>query len=211
MDEFVHLHTHTQYSLLDGACRIDKLFQRVKDLGQKAIAITDHGVMYGVQEFYKAAKEYNIKPIIGCEVYTSKRTRFDKTHEYDSDNGHFVLLAKNETGYKNLMYLVSMAYIEGFYNKPRIDFELLNGHTEGLIALSACLAGQIPQAILNSEIQQAEALALKYKTLFGDDFYLELQDHSIKDQLIVNVELVKMSQKLVYHWLPPMTPTQKRT
>ena len=141
---FVHLHVHTEYSLLDGACSIPKLVQRAKDLGQTSLAITDHGVMYGVVDFYKAAKAAGIKPIIGCEVYVAPRTRQDKVYKLDSANYHLILLCKNKTGYENLIKLVSEGHISGFYNKPRIDHDLLKQHSEGLIALSACLAGEIP-------------------------------------------------------------------
>ena len=150
---FVHLHVHTEYSLLDGACRIPKLVQRVKALGQEAVAITDHGVMYGVVDFYKACKAEGIKPIIGCEVYVAPRTRFDKIHEYDSAARHLVLLCENETGYRNLSYLVSQGFLEGFYIKPRIDLDLLRAHSEGLIALSACLAGAVPRLLLAGDYQ----------------------------------------------------------
>ena len=142
---FAHLHLHTEYSLLDGACRIKELISAVKELGQEAVAITDHGVMYGAVEFYKEAVRQGIKPIIGCEVYVAPRSRFDKTHGVDSAYSHLVLLCENSTGYQNLIRLVSQSWTEGFYNKPRIDRELLAQHTEGLIALSACLAGEIPR------------------------------------------------------------------
>lgn len=142
---FVHLHVHTEYSLLDGACRIRDLPALVKEMGKNAVAITDHGVMYGVIDFYRACKKEGIHPIIGCEVYVARRTRFDKQHEFDAESRHLVLLCKNETGYRNLSYMVSQAFTEGFYIKPRIDMDLLREHAEGLIALSACLAGEIPR------------------------------------------------------------------
>ena len=145
---FVHLHVHTEYSLLDGACRITKLIQRVRDLGQNAVAITDHGVMYGVIDFYRAAKAAGIKPIIGCEVYVAPRSMHDRTHGVDNEAQHLVLLCENETGYRNLSYLVSKGFLDGFYVRPRIDLELLRLHSEGLIALSACLAGDIPRALV---------------------------------------------------------------
>ena len=144
---FTHLHVHTEYSLLDGACRIEKLLDKAQEMGQKSVAITDHGVMYGVIDFYKAAKKRGIKPIIGCEIYVAKRSRFDKIHGIDNENRHLVLLCKNETGYRNLVAIVSKAWTEGFYSKPRADMELLREHSEGLIALSACLAGEIPRAL----------------------------------------------------------------
>ena len=149
MSDFVHLHTHTEYSLLDGAATIKKVIARAKELGMKSLAITDHGAMYGVVDFYKEAKANGIKPIIGCEVYVAPRTRFDKTHEYDSKYSHLILLAENEVGYKNLIKVVSAGFIEGFYYKPRVDFDLLKAHSEGIIVLSACLAGEVPKAILN--------------------------------------------------------------
>ncbi len=143
---FAHLHLHTEYSLLDGACRIEKLLDTAQAMGHKAVAITDHGCMYGVIDFYKAAKKRGIKPILGCEVYVAKRTRFDKVHELDSENRHLVLLCENETGYRNLMVMVSKSYVEGFYNRPRVDYDLLREYHEGLIALSACVSGEIPMA-----------------------------------------------------------------
>ena len=152
---FAHLHVHTEYSLLDGACRIDQIFERAKELGQTAMAITDHGVMYGCVDFYKAAKKAGIKPIIGCEVYVANRTRFDKVARIDS-NHHLVLLCKNETGYKNLIKMVSRGFTEGFYGKPRIDRELLEAHHEGLVCLSACLAGQLPQQLLAGDYEGAK-------------------------------------------------------
>ena len=148
---FTHLHLHTEYSLLDGACRIEGLVQRVKELGQQSVAITDHGVMYGVIDFYKACKAAGVKPIIGCEVYVAPRTRFDRVHELDSAPRHLVLLCRNETGYRSLSYMVSMSFTQGFYVKPRIDMDLLCAHSEGLIALSACLGGEIPRRLLNGD------------------------------------------------------------
>ena len=158
---FVHLHVHTEYSLLDGACRIEQLLDRVQEWGQKAVAITDHGCMYGVIDFYKAAKKRGIQPIIGCEVYVAKRGRLDKVHELDSENRHLVLLCENETAYRNLAAMVSKAWTEGFYNKPRVDFELLEQYHEGLIALSACLSGEVPRALLRGDHEGAKAAALK--------------------------------------------------
>ena len=159
---FAHLHIHTEYSLLDGACRIDQLMERVKECGQTAIACTDHGVMYGCVQFYKAAKKAGIKPIIGCEVYVATRTRFDKVNKIDGNN-HLILLCKNETGYKNLIKMVSAGFVEGFYSKPRVDKQLLEQYHEGLICLSACLAGEIPQAILAGDYERAKATALWYR------------------------------------------------
>ena len=160
---FVHLHVHTEFSLLDGACRIQGLVQRVKALGQTAVAITDHGNMYGVVDFYRACKKEGIHPVIGCEVYVAPRTRFDKSHDLDLGARHLILLCKNETGYRNLSYMVSQANIEGFYMKPRIDLDLLREHHEGLIALSACLAGEIPRRLRNGDYSGAKKHAQMLK------------------------------------------------
>ena len=193
---FVHLHVHTEFSLLDGACRLDRLCSAAKERGQNAIAITDHGNLFGAVDFYKAAKKHGIKPIIGCEVYVAARSRFDKVHGVDSNRHHLVLLCENETGYKNLIKLVSSAWVDGFYTKPRIDRELLEKHHEGLIALSACLAGEIPKLILNSEYLKAKETAQWYSNLFGKDhYYLEMQNHDIPEQLIVNEALTRLSNE----------------
>ena len=189
---FVHLHVHTEYSLLDGACRIRDLPKLVKELGQTACAITDHGVMYGAVDFYRACKAEGIHPIIGCEVYVARRTRFDKQHEFDAESRHLVLLCKNEVGYRNLSYMVSQAYIEGFYIKPRIDMDLLRQHSEGLIALSACLAGEIPKRLMNGDYNGAKAYALEMRDIFGEDFYLEVQDHGIAEQTEVNRGILRL-------------------
>jgi DNA polymerase-3 subunit alpha len=192
---FVHLHLHTEFSLLDGFTRIDKLFEKVKTLGMEAVAITDHGVMFGVVDFYKAAKKHGIKPIIGCEVYVAPRSRFDKEPGVDKNAGHLVLLVKNEIGYRNLIKMVSAGYTEGFYYKPRIDYELLSNHSEGLIALSACLAGDVQRLLFDGDMDGAEKLALRLKDMFDPgDFYLELQDHGIKEQQIVNRRLIDLSK-----------------
>ena len=190
---FAHLHVHTEYSLLDGACRIRDLPKLVKEMGQTACAITDHGAMYGAIDFYRACKAEGIHPVIGCEVYVARRTRFDKQHEFDAESRHLVLLCKDETGYRNLSYMVSQAYIEGFYIKPRIDLDLLREHSEGLIGLSACLAGEIPRRIINGDYEGAKAYALEMQAILGaDNFYLELQDHGIDDQTTVNRALLRM-------------------
>ncbi len=195
--KFVHLHVHTEYSLLDGFTTIDRLMDEVKEKGMDSIAITDHGSMFGVIDFYKKAKEKGVKPIIGCEVYTARRRLTDKDPVKDKNQGHLVLLAKNEAGYKNLIKIVSKGFLEGFYYKPRVDYETLEAHSEGLICLSACLAGDIQQKILNGEKENAEKLALRLKGIFGEDnFYLELQDHGLKEQKIVNREFLQMSKKL---------------
>ena len=192
---FVHLHVHTEYSLLDGACRIRDLPKRVREMGQTSVAITDHGVMYGVIDFYRACQAEGIHPVIGCEVYVAPRTRFDKVHELDAEARHLVLLCENETGYRNLSYLVSMAYTEGFYIKPRIDLELLRAHSEGLIGLSACLAGEIPRRLRNGDYEGARAHALELRDILGaDNFYLEVQDHGIREQAIVNQGILRLHE-----------------
>ena len=180
---FVHLHLHTEYSLLDGACRIEELPRRLKELGQTAAAITDHGVMYGAVAFYKACVAEGIKPIIGCEVYVAPRSRFDREHGVDSDYSHLILLCKNETGYKNLCYIVSCSFTEGFYGKPRIDWKLLSEHCEGLICLSGCIAGAIPKMLLRGDYEGAKSKAEELSALFGrDGFYLEIQDHGLAQE-----------------------------
>jgi len=195
---FVHLHVHTEYSLLDGFCRIDGLAKRVKELGQSAVAVTDHGVMYGAIDFYRACKKEGIKPIIGCEVYVAPhgRTRFDRIHEFDAESRHLVLLCRDEEGYRNLSYMVSKAYVEGFYIKPRVDMDLLRSHSGGLIALSACLAGEVPKQLLHGTYDRAKAFALELQDIFGEgNFYLELQDHGIRDQIPVNQGLLRIHEE----------------
>lgn len=196
MSDFVHLHVHTEYSLLDGACRISQLVKRVKALGQPAVAITDHGCMYGAVEFYKACKAEQIQPIIGCEVYVAPRGRFDKTAQFDGKPYHLVLLCKNEEGYQNLIRLVSAGYIDGFYNKPRIDRALLKEYHTGLIALSACLAGEIPRALAQNDLERAKEAAEFYHSLFGEDYYIELQNHGIAEQKRILPGLVKLAREL---------------
>ena len=193
---FVHLHVHTEYSLLDGACRIGGMMDRVKELGQTAIAITDHGVMYGCIDFYKAAKAAGIKPVIGCEVYVARRGMADRVHGIDNDPYHLVLLCKNRQGYENLCLLVSEAFTNGFYGKPRVDLQLLEKHHEGLIALSACLAGAIPQYLMEENYESAKEYALKMADIFGEDnFYLELQDHGIDEQRAVNQGVMRLNRE----------------
>ena len=193
---FVHLHLHTEYSLLDGACRIDGLMDRVKELGQTAVAITDHGVMYGCIDFYKAAKAAGVKPIIGCEVYVARRRMSDRVHGIDNDPYHLVLLCKDRTGYENLCYLVSEAFTHGFYGKPRVDLELLEAHHEGLIAMSACLAGAVPQYLMEEDYAAAKAYALRMADIFGEDhFYLELQDHGMEEQRPVNQGVMRLARE----------------
>ena len=193
---FVHLHVHTEYSLLDGACRIGKLVKRVAELGQNAVAITDHGVMYGVIDFYRAAKAAGIKPIIGCEVYVAPRSMTDRVHNIDSEAQHLVLLCENETGYKNLSYMVSKAFLDGFYIKPRVDMALLRQHSEGIIALSACLAGGIPRRLRMRDYEGAKQLALEFSEIFGENnFFLELQDHGIPEQAEVNRGILQLAKE----------------
>ena len=180
---FVHLHVHTEYSLLDGACRIPQLAQRAKELGQTALAVTDHGVMYGAVAFYRACLEAGIKPIIGCEVYVAPRSLTDKEHGLDSEYSHLILLCRDETGYRNLCYMVSRAFVDGFYIKPRIDWPLLHQHSEGLICLSGCVAGAIPRLIRSGDYAGAKAKAEELSALFGpENFYLELQDHGLPEE-----------------------------
>ena len=193
---FVHLHMHSEYSLLDGACRIDKVAQKAASMGQKALAITDHGVMYGAVAFYKACKAAGIKPIIGCEVYIAPRTRFDKETGIDNRYSHLILLCKNETGYRNLCYLDSVAFTEGFYIKPRIDWEVLKQHSEGLVCLSGCLAGAIPRMILDGNYEGAKKKALELNEVFGQgNFYLEIQNHGIEEETRAFEGVIKLSRE----------------
>ena len=193
---FVHLHVHTEYSLLDGACRIGSVMDRVKALGQEAIAITDHGVMYGVIDFYKAAKAAGIKPVIGCEVYVAPRSMTDRVHGLDSEARHLVLLCENREGYQNLSQLVSRAFQDGFYGKPRIDLPLLRQHSGGLIALSACLAGEIPRRLMEDDFDGAKEKALELADIFGPEhFYLELQDHGLPEQTRVNQGILRLARE----------------
>ena len=193
---FAHLHVHTEFSFLDGACRIDSLIDRAKELGMSAIAITDHGGMYGIIDFYKKAKEAGIKPVIGCEVYTAGRDMTDFTHERGNRTGHLVLLAKNMVGYRNLIKIVSRGFIDGFYYKPRVDFEEIKRHSEGLVCLSACLAGDIPNAILEDDIERAKRKIEDYIGVFGkEDFFLEIQDHGMAEQKKVNRVLIELAKE----------------
>lgn len=195
---FVHLHTHTEYSLLDGSNKIKEYVKRVKELGMDSAAITDHGVMYGVIDFYKAAKEAGIKPIIGCEVYVAPNSRFDKELTGGEDRYyHLVLLAENNEGYQNLMKIVSKGFTEGYYYKPRVDMEVLNKYHNGIIALSACLAGEVARYISKGLIEEAKKAAIKYRDCFGkDNYFLELQDHGIPEQRSVNTSLLNISREL---------------
>jgi len=198
--EFVHLHLHSQYSLLDGACHLERIIEKAKALDMKAVAITDHGNMFGVIDFYILANSTQLKPIIGVEFYEAPTTRFDKSQSLKSKedtNFHLVALAKNNTGYKNLLKLVSLSYLEGFYYKPRIDLELLQKYKEGLIILSGCLKGRIPRLILEDKINQAYKTADDYYQILGKgNFYLELMDTGLKEQKKVNSVLLKISKDL---------------
>ncbi|MFR2534694.1 MAG: DNA polymerase III subunit alpha [Clostridia bacterium] len=196
MSEFVHLHIHSEFSLLDGANRIKEIPVIAKELGMQAIAITDHGAMFGVIDFYKACKANGVKPIIGCEVYVAPRSRKDKDPNLDSKYYHLILLAKNNNGYKNLSKLVSLSYTEGFYYKPRIDREILEQYHEDLICCSACLAGEVNQAILKDNMEEAKEVALWFKNLFGEDYYLEIQNNGVKEQVLVNQKLIELSKML---------------
>lgn len=196
MLSFTHLHTHTEYSLLDGSARIKKLVKRAKELGMEALAITDHGTMYGVIEFYKACKEEGIKPVIGCEIYVAPRSLYKKEPGIDAANYHLVVLAKNNEGYQNLMKIVSKACVDGYYYRPRADYELIKEYSEGLIALSACLGGEVQSILLNGSYEKAKEKALFYSELFGEgNFYLELQDHGIEEQKRVNRDLIRMAEE----------------
>ena len=194
---FTHLHVHTEYSLLDGSCKIKELVAKAKELGMDSMAITDHGVMYGVIDFYRAAREVGIKPIIGCEIYIAPNSRFDREQTGGEDRYyHLVLLAENDIGYHNLMKIVSKGFVDGFYYRPRVDKEVLREYHEGIIALSACLAGEVPRYITKGLYEEAKKRAKEYESIFGKgNFFLELQDHGISEQQRVNQELLRMSQE----------------
>ena len=194
---FTHLHVHTEYSLLDGSSKIKEILARAKELGQTSLAITDHGVMYGVIDFYKAARDIGVKPIIGCEVYVAPGSRFDKENSVSDERyRHLVLLAENNTGYSNLMKIVSKGFIEGFYYKPRVDMEILKEYHEGIIALSACLAGEVPGALLKDDYEAAKAAVLRHLEIFGEgNYFLELQDHGIPEQKKANAGILRLSQE----------------
>ena len=195
---FTHLHVHSEYSLLDGSCKIKELAARAKELGMDSMAITDHGVMYGVIDFYRAAREVGIKPIIGCEVYVAPGSRFDRENTNGEDRYyHLVLLAENDTGYHNLMKIVSKGFVDGFYYKPRVDYEVLETYHEGVIALSACLAGEVQRYLARGMYEEACRSARHYEEIFGKgNFFLELQDHGISTQKMVNQGLMRMSREL---------------
>ena len=193
---FTHLHVHTEYSLLDGSNKIKEYVARVKELGMTAAAITDHGVMYGVIDFYKAATAAGINPVLGCEVYVAPNSRFDRENTHGEDRYyHLVLLAENNTGYSNLVKIVSKGFVDGYYYKPRVDMEVLETYHEGIIALSACLAGEVQRYLVRGFYEEAKETALKYQNCFGkDNFYLELQDHGIPEQQTVNQQLLRLSK-----------------
>ncbi len=196
MSKFVHLHIHSEFSLLDGANRIKDLPVRAKELGMDAMALTDHGVMYGAIDFYKACKKEGIKPIIGCEMYVAPRSRLSKEPGIDNKYYHLILLAKNNQGYKNLSKLVSLSFIDGYYYKPRIDLEILEKYHEGLICLSGCLAGAVNQALLNGNNEKAEEIALWHKKVFGEDYYIEVQNNGLQEQVLANQKLIQLARKL---------------
>ncbi|MBM4402591.1 MAG: DNA polymerase III subunit alpha, partial [Candidatus Cloacimonetes bacterium] len=204
--KFVHLHAHTHYSLLDGLTRVDELVERTKELGMEAAAITDHGAMYGVVEFYQKAKKAGIKPIIGVEMYIAENMHDKRPNTNGKNYYHLLLLAENNTGYKNLIKLVTAAHLEGFYYKPRIDKELLRQHSQGLIGLSGCLASEISRAVLSKNDERAKRLILEYQEIFGkENFYLELQHHpNLEEQAILNKKLVEFSKELMI----PLVATQ---
>ncbi|RKY39011.1 MAG: DNA polymerase III subunit alpha, partial [Candidatus Omnitrophota bacterium] len=196
--DFVHLHVHTQYSLLDGACHLERLIDKAKEYNLPALAITDHGNLFGAIKFYQLCLDKGIKPIIGCEVYIAKPSRFTKNYKNSEESAfHLLLLAKDKRGYQNLIKLVSLANLEGFYYKPRVDMELLEKYHDGLIALSACLKGEIPYFVLKGEVNTAYKLADTYQEVFGrGNFYLEIMDNDLKEQHKVNKYLLKISQDL---------------
>ncbi len=196
MENFAHLHVHTEYSLLDGACRIEKLMDRVAELGQTAVAMTDHGVMYGAIDFYRAAKARGIHPVIGCEVYVTPGSRFERGYAQGQWHRHLILLCENMEGYRNLIHMVSLSFSEVFYVRPRVDLDLLRKHSKGLICLSACLAGSIPQALMNGDYEGAKRQALEFREIFGENnFFLEIQDHGIEAQKEVNMGLYRLSDE----------------
>ena len=194
---FTHLHVHTQYSILDGSNKIKELVKRTKELGMDSIAITDHGVMYGVIEFYKTCKAEGVKPIIGCEVYVAPGSRFDKELKKEDDKYyHLILLAENNKGYENLSKIVSIGFIDGFYYKPRVDMETLEKYHEGLICTSACLAGEVARNLARGDYEAGKEAALRYQNIFGKgNFFLELQDHGIPEQQLVNSNMLRLSEE----------------
>ena len=196
MVSFTHLHLHTEYSLLDGACRIKPLIKRAKELGMESLAITDHGVMYGVVDFYEECLKEGIHPVIGCEVYVAPGSRFDKKGAAGREYAHLVLLCENQQGYQNLIKLCSAGFTQGYYYRPRIDMGLLEQMHEGIIALSACLSGDIPRLILQGQMEEAKALALRFRDIMGEEnFFLEVQDHGMREQKLVTQGIVQLSRE----------------
>ena len=194
---FVHLHVHTEYSLLDGALRIKDIVKAVKNMGMSAVAITDHGNMYGAIEFYLECRKEGIKPIIGCEVYFTPQNRFDRSGRIETSNYHLTLLAKNLDGYHNLLKLISLSNIEGFYYKPRVDFELLSGCSKGIVALSGCIKGYVPSLLLEDKWEEAEKQANVFKDIFGEEnFCIEIQDHNLAEEKKLIPKLIELSKKL---------------
>ena len=194
---FTHLHLHTEYSLLDGSCKIGELVQRVKELGMDSVAITDHGVMYGVIDFYKACKAADIHPVLGCEAYVAPGSRLDReSGAGDERYHHLILLAENDEGYANLMKICSIGFIDGFYYRPRVDKEVLRQYAGGIIALSACLAGEVQRFLNRGLYEEAKQAALEYRDIFGENnYFLELQDHGLPEQKTVNSGLLRLSQE----------------
>lgn len=194
---FTHLHVHTEYSLLDGSCKINEIVKRAKELGMENLAITDHGNMYGVIDFYRAAGDAGINPVIGCEVYVASGSRFDReVNRGEERYNHLVLLAENNEGYSNLMKIVSKGFTDGFYYRPRVDYEVLSEYRRGIIALSACLAGIVPMYLRLGRYEDAKKEALRLSEVFGEDnFFLELQDHGIPAQKTVNQGLLRLSRE----------------
>ncbi|MBQ8011334.1 MAG: DNA polymerase III subunit alpha, partial [Oscillospiraceae bacterium] len=196
-EDFVHLHVHSEYSMLDGACRLEQLAAQAKALGQTAVAVTDHGNLYAAIMFYEAALAQGIRPIIGCEVYAAQRTRFDKEPRLDGKSYHLLLLCENNEGYQNLVRLVTLSNLEGFYKKPRVDLELLRKYHKGLICLSACIAGEIPRKLLEGSYDSAKEAALRYQEIFGkDNFFIEIQNHGIPEERQVLPQLLRLSREL---------------
>lgn len=211
MDPFVHLHVHTEYSLFDGTCRIKELVSYVKSLGQTAVAITDHGVMYGAVYLYKECMAQGIKPIIGCEVYVTRKSRFERAKGEKEKLGHLILLAETNEGYQNLIKICSKGWTEGYFHKPRVDHELLSQYHKGLIAMSACVAGELPQAILNRDMDEARKVIRYYIDTFGkENYFLELQNHGIPEEADVRPVLASLAKSMGWGWSRRMISTIRK-